>query len=230
MAHFLDAPMCLHHRHGWVHLPGIQCFPSHRLCSESGTSLQCHVSTSNPHVVFLVLILLRIILMASICIVLLQLMHIKPLLARYWHYILWVVVMLLFTADLSLVSLGTSNFFNPTASPSLIRSDHAVLKAGVVIGLILNLVFLDVLIAFHLSCSRAAVFAESANRNLKLFVFLLCTIGTMILARNIFRTIQIFSPSDSPAWRVQTYFWVFDACPLLISSLLLNVLHPGKAA
>jgi hypothetical protein len=168
--------------------------------------------------------------MASICVCIGELTRIKPLLARYWQHILWVVLMLLFTLDITLISLGTSNFFNPDAAPSLIRSDLAVLKAGVVVGLVLNLIFLAVLVVFHLACSRAAAFATSANRNLKLFTFLLYAIGTMILARNIFRTVQIFSPSDSPAWRVQAYFWVFDACPLLISSLLLNVLHPGKVA
>jgi len=171
-----------------------------------------------------------IVLTAGIYVCLYQLMEIKPLLARWWHYLMYTVVMLLYTADIPLIAQGTSNFFNPDASPSLIQSDLAVLKGGVVLLLVFNLIFLDILIVFHLACSRESGSANSGNRNFNLFVFLLYTIGTLLLARNVFRTIQIFSHSNSPAWRVQTYFWVFDACPLLISTLLLNVLHPGKVA
>ena len=183
-----------------------------------------------PSLVSLILNLLRIVLTASIYLGLFQLMQIKPLLARWWRYLAYVVLMLLFTADIALIAQGTSNFFNPDASPSLIRSDLAVLKAGVLMLLIFNLIFLGILVAFHLACSRESGHADSANRNFNLFIFLLYTIGTLLLARNVFRTVQIFSPSDSPAWRVQAYFWVFDACPLLISTVLLNVLHPGKVA
>jgi len=108
------------------------------------------------------------------------------------------------------------------------RADHAVLKAGILLLLVFNIAFFGILAGFHLSCSRAAVFAESANRNIKLLIFLLYAIAMLLLARNIFRTVQIFAPSDSPAWRVQTFFWVFDASPLLISTVLFNALHPGK--
>jgi len=157
-------------------------------------------------------------------------MHIKPVLARWWHYLTYAVPTLLFTADIPLIAQGTSNFFNPNASPSLIHSDLAVLKGGVVMLLIFNLIFLGILVVFHLACSQESGIADSANRNFNLFIFLLYTIGTLLLARNVFRTVQIFSDSSSPTWRVQTYFWVFDACPLLISTALLNLLHPGKVA
>jgi hypothetical protein len=183
-----------------------------------------------PNSVYPILILLRVVLTASIYAGLFQLMEIKPLLSRWWHFLSYAVMMLVFTADIPLVALGTSNFFNPNASKSLIHSDLAVLKGGVVMLLIFNLIFLYILVAFHLACSRQAGFAESANRNFNLFILSLYTIGTLLLARNLFRTVQIFSHPSSPAWTVQTYFWVFDTCPLFISTVLLNVLHPGKVA
>jgi hypothetical protein len=157
-------------------------------------------------------------------------MYIKPVLSRYWKYLTWGLLTLLFSADIPLVSLGTSNFFNPDASPSLMKSDHAVLKGGVVLLLIFNLIFFAILVAFHQACSRAADFNESANRNFNLFVVVLYAIATLLLARNFFRTVQIFSSADSPTWRIQTYFWVFDVCPLFISTVLLNLLHPGMVA
>jgi len=169
-----------------------------------------------------------VLLTAYIYLGLLQLMYLKAVLPRQWDWIVKGILMLLFTAVLSLTSQGTSNFFSPGSSPSLMRSDHAVLKAGIILLLVFNIVFFGILAAFHRSCSRAAAFAESANRNIKLFIVLLYTIAMLLLARNIFRTVQIFSPSDSPAWRVQTFFWVFDASPLLISTVLLNAFHPGK--
>jgi hypothetical protein len=159
-----------------------------------------------------------------------QLMEIKPLLSRSWYYLSYASLMLLFTADIPLIAQGCSNFFEPDADPSLIRSDLAVLKGGVVLLLVFNLIFLGILVVYHLACSRQSGSTDVGNRNFNLFILVLYMIGTLLLARNVFRTVQIFSPSSSPAWRVQTYFWVFDACPLLISTALLNVLHPGKVA
>jgi hypothetical protein len=228
MERSLAHPMHLHYLHRWLHLSGIQCLSSHRLRSKPGAPLQRRVSKSHPNFISLIFILPRIVLTTSIYMCLHQLVYIKPVLARHWRWIVWGVIMLLPCTVIPLISQGTSNFFNPDASPSLRRSDRALMEAGVILLLVFNVIFLGILVAFHLSCSRAAVFAESANRNIKLFVFMLYAIATLILARNIFRTVQIFSPSDSPAWRVQAFFWVFDASPLLISTVLLNALHPGK--
>jgi hypothetical protein len=35
-------------------------------------------------------------------------------------------------------------------------------------------------------------------------------------------------PSDSPAWTAEAYFWIFDATPMVVFALLLNVMHPSK--
>jgi heme/copper-type cytochrome/quinol oxidase subunit 2 len=154
------------------------------------------------------------------------------MLASPWQLIIRGIYMLLITAVISLTAQGTSNFFNPDASPSLTQSDLAVLKAGIIMLLVFNIFFLGILGVFHYSSSRSGAFADSANgnRSIEILVFTLYVAGTLVFARTIFRTVQIFSLSHSPAWRTQAFFWVFDASPLLISTALLNALHPGKSA
>ncbi|OCK77227.1 hypothetical protein K432DRAFT_445492 [Lepidopterella palustris CBS 459.81] len=109
-----------------------------------------------------------------------------------------------------------------------IQSALALLKASLILLLISNISFLVILALFHRRCFTAKVFHENANRNIKILAFTLYTLGTLILLRNIFRTVQIFSPPHSLAWRTEAFFWVFDAIPLLLCTLLLNTLYPGK--
>jgi hypothetical protein len=129
-------------------------------------------------------------------------------------------------AIISLTAQGTANFFNPSAPSDVVRSDLGILKASLILLLFSNISFLGILGLYHRRCSTAKVFHESAKRKVKIGVFTLYASGLLILVRNIFRTVQIFSPSNSPAWSTEAFFWVFDASPLLICMLLLNALHP----
>jgi hypothetical protein len=50
----------------------------------------------------------------------------------------------------------------------------------------------------------------------------------LVMIRNIFRTVQIFMPSNSLVWTAEVYFWVFDALPMLAYTFLFNLFHPGR--
>jgi len=168
------------------------------------------------------------ILLACLCLVLAHLITTQPQLSRPLPTIVWGISVLCLCAIISLTAQGTSTFFNPNTSPKTIRSSLAILKASLILLLFSNVSLLGILGLFHHRCSSARVFHEKANRNFKILVFTLYAIFTLVLARNVFRTVQIFSPSHSPAWRTEAFFWVFDAVPLLVSMALLNALHPGK--
>jgi len=168
------------------------------------------------------------ILLASLYLVLLHLMVTQTLFSKHFHSVIWFMVALLISAIISLTAQATSNLFNPKASPATIRSDLAILKAGLVLLLFSNASFFGILGWFHRRCHTGGVFHENANRKTKILTLTLYAASTLILVRNIFRVVQIFSSPHSHAWRTEAFFWVFDATPLVVCSLLLNAMHPGK--
>jgi hypothetical protein len=172
--------------------------------------------------------LFRPILIACLCMGLFQLIAAQPNLPRLWSTTIYGLVILLISVIISLTAQGTSNFFNPHASPHIVRSDLAILKSSLVLLLFANISFLGILGSLHRRYSLLKASDGNANRNIRILAFTLYTAGILVLARNIFCTVQIFSPSDSPAWKIEAFFWVFDASPLLISTLLLNLLHPAR--
>jgi hypothetical protein len=129
---------------------------------------------------------------------------------------------------ISLTAQGTAIFFNSDAAPSTVRSSLGILKASLVLLLFANLSFLGILTMFYRRCSTTKVFNDGGYKKIKVLTIVLYATGLLILVRNIFRTVQIFSSPYSSVWETETFFWVFDAAPLLISSLLLNAFHPAK--
>jgi RTA1 like protein len=130
--------------------------------------------------------------------------------------------------SISLTAQGTATFFNMDATPGAVRSGLALLKASLVLQIFFSVVFIGILILFHRRCSAANGFDDNRNKNARTAIFALYASATLILVRNIFRTVQIFSSPQSPAWTAEAYFWVFDATLLLVATLILNVWHPGK--
>jgi hypothetical protein len=141
---------------------------------------------------------------------------------------IYIISMLTLTAILSLTAQGTSNFFNSDAAPSTIRSNLSILKASFVLLLFVNVCFLGILAWFPHRSSSTATSTDNSHTNIKPLVITLCIIGTLMLARNIFRTVQIFSHSYTSVWKNETFFWVFDAAPLLLCTALLNLRFPGS--
>lgn len=164
------------------------------------------------------------LLTACLCLLLFHVIGTQPHLSRPLPSITWGILVLCMCVIISLTAQGTSTFFQSGS----IQSALALLKASLILLLISNISFLVILALFHRRCFTAKVFHENANRNIKILAFTLYTLGTLILLRNIFRTVQIFSPPHSLAWRTEAFFWVFDAIPLLLCTLLLNTLYPGK--
>jgi formate hydrogenlyase subunit 3/multisubunit Na+/H+ antiporter MnhD subunit len=152
----------------------------------------------------------------------------QPNLTWFFPSIIYGMLLVLFCATVSLTAQGTSNYFNPDADPSTIKSDHDLLKASLVLLLFCNVALLGILGLFHHRCSRTGVFRIAENRNAKVLAFALYACGILMLVRNIFRTVQIFSRPHSSAWETEAFFWIFDASPMLICTLMLNFMHFGK--
>jgi len=170
------------------------------------------------------------ILLACLGIYLFHLIATQPDTFKPWSSILYGINIMIYTAIISLTAQGTSNFFNPNASTSSFQSDIAVLQAGVVLLLVANIAFLGILALFQRHSSKSGTFRENASKRVGILTLSLYASGILLLARNLFRTVQIFSSAGASAWHTEAFFWVFDAAPLLICMLLLNVLHPGEMA
>ncbi len=127
-------------------------------------------------------------------------------------------------AIIPLTANGTSTFFNSSATADDRRACLAVLKTGLVLLLVVGIGLLGILGVFW----HRWVSHEARNREGRMIALVLIVIGILVFARNIFCMVQIFSPSGDQVWRVEAFFWIFDASPLLIGMLLLNALHPGR--
>jgi hypothetical protein len=125
------------------------------------------------------------------------------------------------SAIISTTAQGAATLFSATASLSTVQSGLALLKASIVIQLFFNVAFIAILAVFH---RYTAVKTSNAARikKIRIVTVTLYVSAGLILARNIFRTVQVFSHAGSPAWRNETFFWVFDATPLAVVTLLLN--------
>jgi RTA1 like protein len=143
--------------------------------------------------------------------------------STYWFF--WCTFM---SACVSLSAQGASSFFNPDSSPKSAKGARACLEASLIILLVLAVCFLGILVEFQRRCARVDVFDAGKNRNARMVIYALYASGLFLLARDIFRTVQIFSASNSLVWTSEPLFWVFDAAPLLLCLLVLNVSKPLK--
>ncbi|KAI9767613.1 MAG: hypothetical protein M1839_004470 [Geoglossum umbratile] len=145
-----------------------------------------------------------------------------------WRWVLWFILSIYMSAVVSITSQGAAGLFDATASLGTVRSALALLKASAVIQLSLIVAFIAILAVFHRRYSAAKTSDAAQIKKIRIATATLYVSAVLILARNIFRTVQIFSHANSPAWRTETFFWVFDAAPLAVVTLLLNVTCPAK--
>jgi hypothetical protein len=142
-----------------------------------------------------------------------------------WTTVLGTTFILILSAVISLTAQGTANFFSPGANPSSAHSNLQVLRAGVVLLLTTNLVCLTALALFHRRTSQGLL-SDDNSREVKIWIYVLYTVVILLLVRNLFRTVQIFSAADKDVWTIEALFWVFDATPEIICMFLLSLLPP----
>jgi hypothetical protein len=126
---------------------------------------------------------------------------------------------------ITLTAQGAASFFNPDSTLGAIKSGLALLKASLILQLVfLVVVVLIVLVSRNRAQARGISLLDSELSNIYNF----SGYFVLLLIRDIFRTVQIYMPSDSMVWTQEVFFWVFDAVPMLAYTVLLNWLHPGQ--
>lgn len=124
----------------------------------------------------------------------------------------------------ALTGNGASYAFNSSNGPSQQRIGFNMIKATLIMQLVLFVCFVSLIILFHWRCLQAKVFA----RNISIVVCTLYASSTLILIRNIFRTITFFTAYDSYINRSEALFYVIEILPMVTNTFLLNILPPAK--
>ncbi len=112
---------------------------------------------------------------------------------------------------------------------------ETLFKASVVLQLMVLAMIFILAIIFHRCCREGRIKAPRVERPLLvLYASLL-----LFVARALFRAVEQFGGSPwinrgddplalRPAAQHEWYFYVFDAAPMLLASVLWNVWHPGR--
>jgi uncharacterized BrkB/YihY/UPF0761 family membrane protein len=111
-----------------------------------------------------------------------------------------------------------------------------IMIAGLVLQCISLLIFLIVALDFFVRVYRHGADQSSASRNalrskftFRLFLVSLLTATLAILARSIFRAMELWGGFAGDLWNNETEFLILDGAMITLAVLLLTVLHPGPA-
>jgi len=143
----------------------------------------------------------------------------------------YIVVWCFTSAVISCTAQGCSTYFNPDAKRSSIKPALALVKASLFLQLVPNAAMLCILVAVFIVRRNNVNNTDTAaghRRQLQMLVLSLFGLTTLMILRNVFRTVQIFASSLSGIWTEEAYFWVFEGCVMVCFTALFHVLHPAK--
>ena len=131
-------------------------------------------------------------------------------------------------------AIGISYVANPNLPAKTHDTGNALMKISLILQICVILAFYSLGLVFQQRCSRGGVLSP----NVRGVLWTLYASSFIILIRTIYRTIEYFGgqslPADgdltklNPILRYEWYFWVFEACLMLINSVLWNVQHPRR--
>jgi hypothetical protein len=119
---------------------------------------------------------------------------------------------------------GASLFANPSITPKRQKLGMDLVKASLILQVILFFAFASVVAVFHMRARRAGV----ANHKLKVIVYTMYASCTLIVTRNLFRTVAIFLPYDSYTNSTEWLIWVWEMVPMVMNTVMLNIWPPAK--
>jgi hypothetical protein len=124
----------------------------------------------------------------------------------------------------------------PDTDPDLKQTGIDIMIAGLVLQCVSLAIFLVVALDFFVRVYRHGADKTSASRNVlrskitfKLFLVALLVATLAILARSIFRAMELWGGFEGELWNNETEFLILDGAMIALAVLLLSVLHPGPA-
>jgi hypothetical protein len=125
----------------------------------------------------------------------------------------------------------------PASDPDLKQTGIDVMIAGLVLQCVSLLIFLIVGLDFFARVHRHGADASSppsrtalrSKPTFRLFLASLLVATLAILARSIFRAMELWGGFAGELWNNETEFLILDGAMITLAVLLLTVLHPGPA-
>jgi hypothetical protein len=124
----------------------------------------------------------------------------------------------------------------PDSDPDLKQTGIDVMIAGLVLQCVSLAIFLGVALDFFVRVYRHGADTSSPSRNalrskitFRLFLVSLLVATLAILARSIFRAMELWGGFEGELWNNETEFLILDGAMIALAVLLLSVLHPGPA-
>jgi len=124
----------------------------------------------------------------------------------------------------ALTGNGAAKIANASSTPAQIAVENAPIRATLLLQIVLFVGFIAMEVHLHVRCVRDKI----VNPKMRTIITLLYTSSTLILVRNIYRCIEVWQGYTGYLQRHEAFFYVFDAGPMFVNSLLLNVRHPAR--
>ena len=99
-----------------------------------------------------------------------------------------------------------------------------LIKTSLILQVVLFFGFASVVAVFHVRARRMGV----ANHKLRVIVYTMYASCTLILLRNLFRTVAFFTANDSYTNTTEWLIWVWEMVPMVFNTFMLNVWPPAK--
>ena len=123
---------------------------------------------------------------------------------------------------------GSMTSGGPGTDPDNIMLGIHVYMGGIGLQQCLILLFLGVAIAFHRRMLKGGEIITGAKPNWKPLLYTLYASLACITIRIIFRLIQYASGVNGALVTHESYFYCFEAMPMLLAIGLMNFVHPGR--
>ncbi|KAI9803964.1 MAG: hypothetical protein M1833_000245 [Piccolia ochrophora] len=128
----------------------------------------------------------------------------------------------------ALTANGAAIFANRSNSLSKIKLGSDLIKAALILQALIEVGFLALVAVFYSRCKNASV----SNAKMRKVVYLLFGTSLLILARCIFRVVEVFEsqPGEEPGaiTKNEWPFWVFETGLMIICTYWLNWHHPAQ--
>ena len=128
--------------------------------------------------------------------------------------------------DRSFFIQGTGGGFQSNSDPDTVEVGIRIYMAGMGLQQAFLIIFAALLILFH---RRALSIENSRPTEWRWLLYLVYAAVALITVRIIFRLAEFAAGRDGPIAHTESYFYVFDALPMLTAIAMFNVYHPGRA-
>jgi len=129
---------------------------------------------------------------------------------------------------------GATKVANTNLSQDQQNTGKALMKAALLMQLMVVILFQLLAVSFHKRCLKGGIHSARVNGAMTT----LYLSGGLIFVRTVFRVVEYFTVAEmhfskdvdpmtmSRLIRYEWYFYVFEGCPMLVNTVLLNIRHP----